>query len=313
MRKFLIGILFLIFPFGFAFSLITDYQSTFIPCFNQKNELRIAIRIYYNNNIPYFLVVNPYTFDTETAPVNQFQHRKLNSKDKIHSYLMQELQATPYIKALTQYTSPPYKTENYGMTQANYPLNGQFLTIDMCPSIRVFEAAFFNALVAKADQLGRPIPIGISITGLWILHHPTEFAWITQQELRHKFKITWINHTFSHIYFSDLPLKNNFLLIPGINVTQEILMTEKLLLEKQQMPSVFFRFPGLISNKDLILKLRELGLIPIGSSAWLGYGDVNKPGGIILIHGNSNQTRGVQALLPVLPSLNLLPLNQAFH
>ena len=205
---------------------------------------------------------------------------------------MRELLKTPYMKALMQYTSPPYKSENYGLTQANYSVNGVFLTADMCPSVKPFETNFFNTLVTISEKLHRPMPVALSITGLWIIGHPKEFNWLIKQEKENKLKIIWINHSFSHAYYADLPMIENFLVIPQTNVTHEILATEILLLEHNQLPSVYFRFPGLISNKQLVLKLRKYGLIAIGSDAWLAHNQKVRIGSLILVHGNSNEPEG---------------------
>lgn len=245
---------------------ITDYQWTFIPCHDKKNDLRIAIRMYYRGAIPYFLVVNPYQFTTETSPATNYMPRKTKGP---RGFTMDELQKTPYIKALSKYTSLPDKLENYGIIGANHPVQGAFLTVDMCPSSKPFEEAFFKTLVTKANSLNHAVPIGISISGLWIIQHPQEFNWLIDQGKTNKFQITWINHSFSHLYFPDLDLQHNFMLAPQTNIDHEILAAEKLLLENNQLPSVFFRFPGLISNQKLIAKLHAFGLIPIGSNAWL--------------------------------------------
>lgn len=294
---------------------ITDYHPTFIPCYKANgNALRIAIRMYYLDNIPYYLVVDPMTFATETAPVTDFKPRKADDNTPTPtSFTLQELSATPYIKALTQYTSPPYNPENYGLTQANHPVNGMFLTVDMDPSIKPYEANFFDTLVAMSRQSQQPLPVAIGITGTWIIGHPQEFNWLLKQQMRNHLQITWVNHSFSHVYYSDLPMANNFLVMPQTNTTAEILDTEKLLIQRSQLPSVFFRFPGLVANENLILKLRKYGLIPVSSNAWLARNETAKVGSVILVQGNGNEPEGIQKLLPLLANTDnhWLPLNQA--
>jgi len=293
---------------------ITDYQRVFIPCFTNNHELRIAIRMYYFNKTPYYLAVNPYTFKTEAAPISNFNpRRKLG--DAPGYFTMQEIKNTPYVKALDKYTAPPYPMENYGVTQAEKIVNGYFLTIDMCPSTKYFEKDFFQKLVNIADQNHQPVPIGLSITGLWIIGHPAEFNWLLTQQANGKLDITWINHSFSHLYYADVPLQDNFLLAPRTNIPVEILKTEKILLQHGQLPSVFFRFPGLISNEKLVLALNNYGLIPLGADAWLAKGQQPHPGSIILVHGNSNEHEGIELIMPMLQQkyFNLLPLNQLFN
>lgn len=293
--------------------IINNYHRTFIPCHDSQGQLQIAIRLYEKNSIPYFLAVNPYTFDTKTIPVSSCAPHDQSERPR-HHFTMATVQNTPYIKALNQYTSPPYQLANDGLIQAEYPINGMFLTIDMCPSTKFFEENFFKTLVALSDQLHRPIPIALSVSGLWMIGHPQEFAWLIQQQKANKLQITWINHSFSHPYYMDLPLNRNFLLTGDTKIDREILDTEKILIQNQLVPSVFFRFPGLISDQQLILKLREYGLIPVGSNAWLAKGEQPKNGSIILVHGNSNEPEGIAIIMPLLKRTDVhwLPLSKAF-
>jgi hypothetical protein len=294
-------------------AVITDYHQIFVPGYDAHNNLRIVIRSYYKDSKLYFLEVNPNTFKTKTIPASDFKPRQ--TLDNVPGYFtMAAIQKTPYGRALWQYTAPPYKLENYGVIHAEQPVDGVYLTIDMCPSVKNFEANFFATLVQLSNQLHQPIPIALSITGLWIIGHAEEFKWLTKQQQLNKLNITWINHSFSHIYYADLTDKDNFLLNEQTNLPQEILATEKILLEKGRLPSVFFRAPGLVTNKNLILILRQFGLIPIGSDAWLAHGQQPRQGSIILVHGNSNEHQGIQLIMPMLQqhAFKLLPLTQLF-
>lgn len=305
--------------FGREPLVITDYHATFIPGYDQKKNLGIAIRMYYIGATPYFLVVNPYTFATETLPAVEFAARKKEEVDetkvkgsvKPTYFTMQELEKTPYMKALKKYTTSfIHPLQNDGITHAEYNTEARFLTADMCPSVRPFEKDFFQALATK-----KTIPIALSISGLWMIGHPDEFKWLIEQEETHTLHITWINHSFSHLYYPDLALSNNFLLTGQTHFSDEILETEKLLVQYGQLPSVFFRFPGLVSDKQLINGLREFGLIPVGANAWLAKGQPAKPGSIILMHGNGNEPEGIEKVMPLLsdPALHFAPLSQAFN
>jgi len=234
---------------------ITNYQQTFIPCFTKTNNLRIAIRNYDCNLESYFVAVDPYTFATECAPVTNYNHRKIVEGQPGY-YTKQEIESTPYISALTQFTSPPYQLQNYGLTQATHPIDGAFLTIDMCPSVKPFEALFFEKLISYSEN--EATPVAICMTGLWMINHADEFNWLTQQEKNGKLKITWVNHSFSHVYYADLTsendLKRNFLLDPNTNQEHELMSIEQLLIKKGQTPSVFFRAPGLVTDESLVKK-----------------------------------------------------------
>lgn len=122
--------------------------------------------------------------------------------------------------------------------------------------------------------------------------------------------ITWVNHSFSHPYFKGKPFNENFLLFPGMDMKSEVLITEKILLQHNQVPSMFFRFPGLVSNEMTVKELNKLGLIPIGSNAWLAKGEHPKSGCIFLIHGNGNEPLGIKMALKLINhNINWLPLN----
>ncbi len=295
---FLFGILlFLFHPLALAKieHVITDYHQTFVPGYNQQNELRIAVRMYYLDKTLYYLAVNPQTFTTEAIPVANFRLKKT-----VRYAPIDDLMATPYLRAAAKYSLAPYPLQNDGMTHAETALNGFFLTVDLCPSSKPFEKEFFEALVNLSKKTQKPFPVAISISGLWMMGHPEEFEWLLQQAKNNSLEITWINHSFSHPYYESSPLDKNFLLEPHTNVDAEILATEKLLLEHNQFPSVFFRFPGLVSNESLILKLYKYGLIPIGTDAWLAKDEAPKAGSFILVHGNSNEPEGIKKVMPLL-------------
>lgn len=287
--------------------IVGDYQPIFNPGYNQQQQLLIAIRSYQQNGTRQLLVVNPDTFKTQTILSSTFNCPEMTAAVKIR------LANTPYMKALIQYTSPPFKLYNYGVIHALSAANGEFLTVDMCPSHRFFEKKFFDTLGNLSEKMQRSIPVAISITGRWMIKHPDEFAWLLQQQNENKLNITWIDHTYQHRYYRFLPGRINFLLLRNTNFTQEVLMLEQALIEHGQTPSVFFRFPGLVSNQKLVLQLRTFGLIPIGTDAWLALNQNVKPGSIILVHGNSNEHEGINKIMTLMDkeNLNLLPLAHA--
>lgn len=143
--------------------------------------------------------------------------------------------------------------------------------------------------------------------------HPQAFAWFREQAAAGRLQITWVNHTLSHPYEPQLDLNHNFMREAGIDPLKEILGLEQLLVRQGIAPSVYFRFPGLISSPKLIETLERLHLVAIGSDAWLAKGQIPKAGSVILIHGNLNEPVGVKLLLKWVGSqkkndLYLLPL-----
>ena len=142
-----------------------------------------------------------------------------------------------------------------------------------------------------------PVPLALMISGLWIQKHEDDFVWLKGQIAAGKLAITWVNHSFTHPYDPVAPLEKNFLLMRKTVFTDEVLFLERLLLEQGVTPSPFFRFPGLVSDRQLIENLRNLCLIPVGSDAWLAKGESPQAGSIILVHANGNEPAGMRLLL----------------
>jgi hypothetical protein len=90
------------------------------------------------------------------------------------------------------------------------------------------------------------------------------------------------------------------LLEKGTDIRSEVLLLEKELIRHKIVPTIFFRFPGLISSPALVDSVLSYGLIPIGSDAWLGKNQKPKNGSIVLIHGNGNEPVGVDRFIRLL-------------
>lgn len=311
MKRFAFILLFIYCQLIFAKNAIEDYQPVFLPVYTTEGDLNLAIRVFRMNDVPSFLIVNPETLQTSVMPIDKVLPRNTVQKKKPGYFSQWNVESTRYFQLLNKNTAPPYLFENHGLTHADNSGDGNVLTIDLCPSSKPFEAAFFKKLVEIADKSGHPTPITIAVTGLWIIEHRDEFQWILTQERAQKLSITWANHSFSHVYYNDRPYSSNFMLSPGTNIPFEMLTTEKYLLEAGEIPSIFFRFPGLIANKKLIKQLKNYGLIPLGADAWLAKKQPVTEGSIILVHGNSNEHLGIVKVMPLLDTLKLVDIKTA--
>ena len=58
--------------------------------------------------------------------------------------------------------------------------------------------------------------------------------------------------------------------------------------------SIYFRFPGLVSNVSIFNQLLDYGLIPLGADSWIGKGKYPKDGSIVLVHTNGNDSKGIR-------------------
>ncbi len=197
-----------------------------------------------------------------------------------------------YTRLLTQSAVAPWPISNDGITHQH---SGMSITTDLCPSSKQgFERRLYKALI---HHFKNPVPVTLFITKRWIDKHPTELKQFQAWQQKGKLAITWGNHTAYHHYHPGKPLEHNFVLSPEEHLTDDILTLEKSLIEHGITPSVFFRFPGLVSDKHAIETVTGLGLIPIGTDAWIAKGQRPKAGSIVLLHGNKNEPKGVDMFL----------------
>jgi hypothetical protein len=208
--------------------------------------------------------------------------------------------STPYQKAISKAENQSVMIQDAGIERGLPKESGISLTADLCPSHRPLDKVIFTDIFNEFGKVERPVPVALSVTGIWMRQHPQDLEWLKQMEDKHDIYITWINHSFNHRVSKTRPLKENFLLEPGTNISYEVLETEKAMLYNGLMPSVFFRFPGLVSDQQLVNRITDFGLIPIGTDAWLAKGQQPQAGSIVLIHGNGNEPLGVQDFIKLL-------------
>jgi peptidoglycan/xylan/chitin deacetylase (PgdA/CDA1 family) len=144
--------------------------------------------------------------------------------------------------------------------------------------------------------------VSFSLSGRWIRNHADDLAWLERQADSGRIDPTWINHTDHHRYIRGVPDHRNFLFLPGTDVLAEILGAEREMLRHGAIPSVFFRFPGLMDDSAIFGRVVATGLLPVGSDAWLAKRQAARPGSIVLIHGNGNEPVGVDDFLRLLDS-----------
>ena len=178
--------------------------------------------------------------------------------------------------------------ENAGLTRGARP--GAFVTGDLCPSKRPLDRAFF----ARLASTGPHTPLALAVSGLWLTRHENDFRWLVGQRDAGKLDIVWVDHTYTHPYRRKLPVSSNFLLTNGVDAENEILRTERLIIANGETPSLFFRFPGLVSTDPLMDAVRGFHLVTLGADAWLAIGQRPGPGSIVLVHPNGNEPLGLK-------------------
>ena len=207
---------------------------------------------------------------------------------------------TAYVNALNKAEKQSKTIQDAGIQTGMPQETGITLTADLCPSHKPLDRSIFTDIFTEFKKVERPVPIALSVTGIWMRDHQADLAWLKQLQARQEIYITWINHSFNHRVSKTLPLSENFLLEPGTNIYKEVTETEKAMLNNGLLPSVFFRFPGLVSDQQLVYAITGFGLIPIGTDAWLAKGQQPQAGSIVLIHGNGNEPVGVADFIKLL-------------
>lgn len=280
----------LLFAFFLATQLLTaspasaEYVPVFKPVHDKKGALWIAIRRFTEGARIRYLAVDPRALNTSV----------MEESDMGKAATDNEWKSTPYARALKSYNAPQGGLQDSGLRHGNG--SGLFLTVDLCPSSKKMDMELFKSAMDQPSVKGKPLPIAIAISGMWMEKHEDELAWILGMEKKGNLSITWVNHSFSHPYDKERPLEENFLLKPGVDFEKEVLEDEQALIKRGLLPSPFFRFPGLVADKGLLEKLKNLFLIPVGADAWLAKGATPEKGSIILVHGNGNEPEGIRRL-----------------
>ena len=259
---------------------ITNYQVIHQSC-KSPSEI-IALRSFLDDQTLTYFAVDPNTLETLLVPA-----KDLNcSQEKLSP-------SSRYEKLLQIIPTKTLILQNEGL-EKHEQTSEVYLTFDLCPSHKAFEPELFDFLkTIRAKGFGKAFPVGISVSGTWMTAHLEELKALQQLESNGSIKVTWMNHTRHHPYDPKLPDAHNFLLEKGVDPRSEMIDQEILMLEKKIKPSIFMRFPGLITDEAELNLVQELGLIPVGANAWIAITRTFKPGDIILIHGNGNEPAGI--------------------
>ena len=166
---------------------------------------------------------------------------------------------------------------------------GAFVTGDLCPVSKALDRAFIRTLEAT----GPHAPVALAIQELWIARHDADFRWLQSERDKGLVDIVWANHTMTHPYRRKAADAANYLLTPKVDPEREILDVERLLIANGETPSLFFRFPGLVSTDPLMRTVRRFHLMTLGADAWLALGQKPGPGSIVLVHPNGNEPAGL--------------------
>jgi hypothetical protein len=265
-------------------SSVGDYRSVLRACRAADGRRSLAIREMSLAGEPVVLLADPQALTTRLERAACWTCKDAADEELSGTRLMHAVEASAAAPGLVHRGF----LENAGLTHGGS--SGAYLTGDLCPSSRPLDRDFLERLATKEE---RP-PIALSISGLWLLHHFADYQWLLQRQTGGAFEITWVDHSYHHQFRRGVPNDRNFLLTPGVDPDAEILDTERLLIANGQTPSLFFRFPGLISSAPLMQAARRHHLIALGADAWLAIGQRPRAGSIVLVHPNGNEEIGLK-------------------
>jgi hypothetical protein len=308
---------------------VNGYRAIFQQCHNAQDETRLAIRRMSVNAQSLLLMVDPTMLATrleqaqcwtcadttdeaqkDTRFIRAVQASAQSAVDETKpqdNYLEQDEQISsrhtrePDSAGRSLSASPYSAPASFNAGLSHSAKDGSFITGDLCPSRRPLDRTFLEKLAA----LGTGTPVALSISGLWLKRHGDDFEWLRAQARSGALQITWVNHSYHHPYIPWRKPAQNFLLMPGVNIEAEILETERLLIAMGETPSVFFRFPGLISNAALMNTVRRNHLVTLGADAWLVFAPPLRPGTILLVHPNGNEPMGLKLFSKLLEKQKL--------
>jgi hypothetical protein len=181
-----------------------DSVPVFKPFQAADGSVLVAIRAIDEGKERIYLAVDAESFRTSLVGENELGRAASKA----------EVERTRYAKALKKYNAPSAGLQDAGLKRGTG--DGLYLTIDLCPSSGKMDTELFMTIANESFRKGRPFPVAIAASGLWIQRHEDELASILELERKGALSITWVNHTMTHPYDPDSPLEANFLLKAGL-------------------------------------------------------------------------------------------------
>jgi hypothetical protein len=271
---------------------VRNYRPIFQQCHNAQNEIRLATRRMSVDADNLLLMVDPSTLQTRLEHEQCWTCTDTDDQSQKATRLIRAVEKSSQSAANSTSTQSP--VFNAGLSHSMS--DGSFITGDLCPSRKPLD----HDLLEVVKKIAPDTPVALAISGLWLMRHGADFQWLKEQERSGALEITWVNHSYHHPYVPGRPVANNFLLMPGFDMQSEILDEERLLIANGETPSIFFRFPGLVSDAALIQAVRGDHLIVLGADGWLVFAPPLRPGAILLIHPNGNEHPGLRLFVNLL-------------
>lgn len=260
-----------------------------------QNGPMLILRKFLKGTSTCYLAVNPR--DGMTILISDSGHK---IREMSWETLKANFRDAPYFVLMRKAEMSADTPQNAGLHKLSPTRNGVVLSADLCPSKHPLDRPFIQTLLDGPGKVQKPLPLTFCVTGYWLKTHPLDLEWLQALEHFGNISITWVNHTYRHKTGPRLMIQGNFVKEEGAHIDEEIFRLEKLMIEKGMTPSIFFRFPGLVSNGKLFRIITSYGLIPIGTDAWIAKGEKPAEGSILLVHANGNEPLGLKLVAKML-------------
>lgn len=288
---------------------VKDLRRVLLRCSGlaDSSRYRIATRRFRIKGVGYLLLVDAETLVTslereDCSSCNAIEFSSLSSSSRFGIAIETFDQGLVSSKGMLV---------NAGLKAVQAPMDGVVITADLCPTPKALNHDFFKSV----ERLQENVPVALSVSGTWLKRHPRDLDWIKGEVAARRIQVTWVNHSLHHYDDEDEPDDHNFMLLPKTDATAEVLGNERIMIENGITPSVFFRFPALISDRSLMDFLKKNRLIALGANAWLAKGQRANHHALILVHANGNEPDGIHRLQQLIENrkvpLPVLPVNSA--
>ena len=160
----------------------------------------------------------------------------------------------------------------------NFSGTGYTLMIELTEKIGKkykFERDLFLFLAAQKQASH----INVIVSNRWILEDKANFRRIDSLIEQKKLNVVWIIKALDYDKLEN-----------------EILNTERLLLEQGQLPSIFFKIDG-GWNESVAKKLQSFSLIPLDANSVLSKGGKIKKGSMVLVKGDGTESKYVKMIM----------------
>ena len=172
------------------------------------------------------------------------------------------------------------------------------ITVDLCWSLRPYERDFFR-FVPRVAKLNGDASITLFVTGRWLEQHPEEIERLIELSREPGVGVKWAMHSWVHP--KQRPFMNAY---SPEQVCGDNLRVEAELLRWGIVPSIFYRFPGLVHDEPRLRAILDLDLISVDCDSWVASMRRGRAphhlwpsdGSILLIHGNGNEAVGIPRL-----------------